>query len=348
MSTKINWRIPSAIILGLASLWPVSGSAQTPPKWPAQDISIVVPYPPGGGTDLTTRALAEEMGKALKTTISVINQPGASGSVGTVAVWNKPHNGYTIAANGILAFASYPVRGFTEGLYKDQKDWHFWIATYSPNAIVTKGGSGAKYKTMSDLLAAMKAKPGEVTFGTAGVGSGGYMGSEVLKMGTKLNYKHIAYQGGGPAIVGGLSGEVDIVPQLLMEMVDHIRAGKMNALAVLMDKPFKLSGAADIPAITDTVPDIKPFLPMGESFGIMVPKDTPANVVQAIDDAFKIAVQSETLKKFAAEKGSVILALSGNEAQAHVAKLSSIVSWTLYDAGQAKISPETLGIPRTK
>ena len=149
-------------------------------------------------------------------------------------------------------------------------------------------------------------------------------------------------------IIGGLSGEVDIVPQLLMEMVDHIRAGKMNALAVLMDQPFKLSGAADIPAITASVPDIKPYLPMGESFGIMVPKDTPAHVVKAIDEAFKIAVKSDTVKKFAAEKGSVVLALSGDEAQAHVAKLSSIVSWTLFDGGTAKISPEKFGFPRLK
>ena len=296
-----------------------------------------------GGTDLTTRALAEEMGKALKANVSVLNQPGASGSIGTIAVWNKPHNGYTIAANGLLAFASYPVMGYMENTYKD---WNIWIATYSPNAIVTKGGADAKYKNMNDLLAALKAKPGAVTFGTAGVGSGGYMGAEVLKMGTELPYKHIAYQGGAPAIVGGLSGEVDIVPQLLMEMVDHIRAGKMNALAVLMDKPFKLSGAADIPAITDSVPAIKPYLPMGESFGIMVPKDTPANVVKAIDEAFKVAVNSDTMKKFAAEKGSVILALSGDAAQAHVAKLSSIVSWTLFDGGTAKISPEKFGFPK--
>ncbi len=345
MSKKINWRIPTAIALGLVSIWPLSSSAQTPPKWPTQDISIVVPYPPGGGTDLTTRALAEEMGKALKTTISVINQPGAAGSIGTLGVWNKPHNGYTIAANGLLAFSSYPVMGFTENTYKD---WNIWVATYSPNAIVTKGGDGAKYKAMPDLLAALKAKPGEITFGTAGVGSGGYMGAEVLKLGTKIPYKHIAYQGGAPAIIGGLSGEVDIVPQLLMEMVDHIRAGKMNALAVLMDQPFKLSGAADIPAITASVPDIKPYLPMGESFGIMVPKDTPAHVVKAIDEAFKIAVKSDTVKKFAAEKGSVVLALSGDEAQAHVAKLSSIVSWTLFDGGTAKISPEKFGFPRLK
>ena len=344
MSKKTIWIIVAVVIVGFAFLWPQLNKKEEVKKWPTQDISIIVPYPPGGGTDLTTRALADEMAKALKASVSVINMPGASGSVGTIAVWNKPHDGYNIAANGLLAFASYPVMGYTD---KSYKDWHIWIATFSPNAIVTKG-DGGKYKNMNDLLADLKAKPGQVTFGTAGVGTGGYMGSEVLKAGTKLAYKHVPYQGGAPAIVAGLSGEVDVVPQLLMEMVDHIRAGKMNALAVLMDQPFKLSGAADIPAITTSVPAIKPYLPMGESFGIMVPKDTPPQVVKAIDDAFKIAVKSETVKKFAEQKGSVVLALSGEEAQAHVAKLSSIVSWTLFDGGTAKISPEKFGIPRMK
>ena len=345
MNKKMLWIIAAVVIIGLAFVWPqLNQKKEEVKKWPMQDISIVVPYPPGGGTDLTTRAIADEMAKALKANVSVVNMPGASGSVGTIAVWNKPHDGYTIAANGLLAFASYPVMGYTDKTYKD---WNIWIATFSPNAIVVKG-EGGKYKNINDLLADLKARPGQVTFGTAGVGTGGYMGSEVLKAGTKLDYKHVPYQGGAPAIVAGLSGEVDVVPQLLMEMVDHIRAGKMNALAVLMDQPFKLSGAADIPGISAAVPAIKPYLPMGESFGIMVPKDTPPHIVKAIDDAFKIAVKSEVVKKFADQKGSVVLALSGEEAQAHVAKLSSIVSWTLFDGGTAKISPEKFNIPRLK
>ena len=345
MSKKMIWVLAAVVIIGIAFLWPqLNQKKEDTKKWPTQDISIVVPYPPGGGTDLTTRALADEMAKALKANVSVVNMPGASGSVGTIAVWNKPHDGYTISANGLLAFASYPVMGYTDKTYKD---WHIWIATFSPNAIVVKG-EGGKYKNMGDLLADLKARPGQVTFGTAGVGTGGYMGAEVLKAGTKLANKHVPYQGGAPAIVAGLSGEVDVVPQLLMEMVDHIRAGKMTALSVLMDQPFKLSGAADIPGVATSVPDIKPYLPMGESFGIMVPKDTPPHVVKAIDDAFKVAVKSDVVKKFADQKGSVVLALSGDAAQAHVAKLSSIVSWTLFDGGTAKVSPEKFGIPRLK
>ena len=347
MQKKTLWIVAAVVVAALAFMWPqFNQKAPEVKKWPTQDITVVVPYPPGGGTDLTVRALADEMSKALKVNVSVVNMPGASGSVGTINVWNKPHDGYTIAANGFLAFTSYPVMGYTDKTYKD---WHLWVATFSPNAIVVKG-EGGKYADMNALLADMKAKPGQVTFGTAGVGTGGYMGSEMSKAARRED--DAVPEGRDPAwlyaIVAGLSGEVDVVPQLLMEMVDHIRAGKLKAAAVLMDQPFKLQGAADLPAISQYVPEIKPYLPMGESFGIMVPKDTPPHVVKAIDDAFKIAVKSETLKKFTEQKGSLILALSGDEAQAHVAKLASIVSWTLFDAGTAKTSPEKFGIPRLK
>jgi len=344
VSKKTIWIVAAVVIVAAAVVWPMLGkhSAVEVKKWPTQDISVIVPYPPGGGTDLTVRTLAEEMAKELKVTMTVVNQPGASGSVGTIGVWNKPHDGYTIAANGMLAFTSYPVMGYMPQTYKD---WHIWIATFSPN-VVAVNAANPKYANMKALLDAMKEKPGQISAGTAGVGTGGHIGAEVIKAATKLQYKHVPYQGGAPAIVALLSNEVDYAPQLSMEVVDMLRSGKLKGLAVLMDKPLKVSGMPDVPSILDTVPGAKPYLPMGESFGIMVPKDTPPNVVQAIDAAFKKAVQSETMKKFAEQKGIVILGLSGEEAQKYVAKLSSIVSWILYDDGIAKISPEKFGIPR--
>lgn len=345
MNKKMLWIIVAVVILGLAVFWPsLNKSTTSETKWPTQDITMIVPYPPGGGTDLTVRALADEMAKELKVSITVVNSPGASGSVGTIAAWNKPHDGYTIVGNGMLAFASYPVMGYTDKTYKD---YYLWVATYSPNVVVTKADN-AKYADMNALLAALKANPGQVKVGTAGVGTGGHIGMEVIKAGTKVDYKHVPYQGGAPAIVAGLSGEVDIVPQLSMEMLDMIKAGKFKALATLMDKPMKVAGGPDIPSIVEFAPEMKPLLPMGESFGFMLPKDTPAPVIKAIDAAYKKAVNGETLKKFAEQKGVVILGLSGEEAQAHVAKLSQIVGWTLFDSGAAKISPEKFGIERLK
>lgn len=344
MSKKMIWIIAAVVIVAVAVVWPMMNKQSTVEvkKWPTQDITVIVPYPPGGGTDLTVRTLVEEMAKELKVSMSVVNQPGASGSVGTIGAWNKPHDGYTIAGNGMLAFTSYPVMGYMTQTYKD---WHLWVATYSPN-VVAVNGTNPKYADMKALLAAMKEKPGQISAGTAGVGTGGHIGAEVIKAGTKLEYKHVPYQGGAPAIVALLSGEIDYAPQLSMEVVDMLRSGKFKGLAVLMDKPLKVSGMPDVPSILDAAPGAKPYMPMGESFGIMVPKDTPANVVAAIDAAFKKAVQSETMKKFAEQKGIVVLGLAGDDAQKHVAKLSSIVSWILFDGGVAKTSPEKFGIPR--
>ena len=100
------------------------------------------------------------------------------------------------------------------------------------------------------------------------------------------------------------------------------------------------------PSITDTHPELKSIVPLGETFGIAVPKDTPKDVVKKIDEAFKKAIESETMKKFAKEKGVEVLGYSGDEAQEFVEKLASTVDWALYDGGVAKISPEKFDIAK--
>ena len=332
---KKVWMLGAALLTLTA---PLTGQA----AWPERDVSVIVPYPAGGGTDLTVRIITNEMAEILGINMPVTNKPGASGSVGTVETWNKPHDGYTIVGNGMLAFANYPVLGYHD---KTWKDWHIWIATYSPNIVVTKAGND-KYKSMADVVADMKARPGKVTVGAAGVGTGGHLGMEVLKSGAGVTYKLVPYEGGAKAITAGLSGEVDLLVQLSMEELDHIKAGKFKALGALSDGPFKTAGTADIPSVAVEIPEMAPLLPMGESFGFMVPKDTPAEIVKKIDDAFHAAMKSEKLKKFADDKGVALLGLSGDEAQAHVAKLASIVSWIWYDGSIAKKSPEQFDIPR--
>ena len=327
-----------ALLSAIALAFSLSAHA----AWPERDISIVVPYPAGGSTDLTARAVANEMASILKVSMPVNNKPGASGSVGTVEVWNKPHDGYTILANGMMAFSNYPVLGYHD---KTWKDWHIWIATFTPNVVVTKANND-KYKTLNDVLADMKANPGKIRVGSAGVGTGGHLGMEVLKSGTDVQYKHVPYEGGAKAITAGLSGEVDILTQLSMEEIDHIRAGKFKALAAMTTGPYKADGIADVPSIVDVVPSMAPLMPMGELTGILVPKDTPPEVVKAIDAAFKQAVQSESMKKLAKEKGIILTSYSGEDAQAQVARLASIVSWILYDNKIAKKSPEEFNIPR--
>ena len=342
----IVWGIVIALVVVVALAWPkFSDKFQAEPKsnWPEKDITMVVPFNPGGGTDLTTRALADEMSKHLGKNISVVNTPGASGSVGTLSVQNAKHDGYTMLGNGFMAFVSYPVMGYTE---QTHRDWNIWIATLSPNVIAVKEDS--KYKDVDSLIKGLKDNPGAVSVGTAGIGTGGHIASEVLKSSLGFDYKHVPYQGGNPAILATLSGEVDFAPQLSMEMVDMLRGKKLKGLAALTDKPLEIDGADPIPAITDTHPELKSIVPLGETFGIAVPKDTPKDVVKKIDEAFKKAIESETMKKFAKEKGVEVLGYSGDEAQEFVEKLASTVDWALYDGGVAKISPEKFDIAKPK
>ena len=125
------------------------------------------------------------------------------------------------------------------------------------------------------------------------------------------------------------------------------RGGKLKGLAALTEKPLEIEGADPIPSISELIPELKSIVPLGEAFGIAVPKDTPESVVvKKIDEAFKKAMESESMKKFASEKGVEILGYSGDEAQKFVEKLASTVNWALYEGGVAKISPEEFDIAK--
>ena len=321
-----------------ALVWPMSAQAE----WPERDISVTVPYPAGGSTDLNARTVAHIMAGILKVNMPVINKPGASGSVGTVDVWNRPRDGYNVLFNGMLAFVNYPVLGYHD---KTWRDWHIWISTFTPNVVVTRA-ENKDLNSFADVVAAMKAKPGQVTVGSAGMGTGGHIGMEVLAAGTGVTYKHVPYEGGAKAITAALSGEVDIVTQLSMEEIDHIRAGKFKALGALTADTYTAEGIQPIPSVGSEVADVAYLLPMGEFTAMAVPKDTPDEIVKKLDAAFNEAMKSDELAKFAQEKGILVTPYTGQAAQDHMAKLASIVSWILFDAGVAKNSPEQFDIPR--
>ncbi len=172
------------------------------------------------------------------------------------------------------------------------------------------------------------------------------MGIEIIRRAGKFEYKHVPYQGGNPAIIATLGGEVDFTPQLSMEMTDMFRAGKLRALASLSDKPLEIDGVKPIPSLGDELADLKKTLPMGEFFGLTMPKDAPPEAIKKIDEAFKKAMQSETMKKFAKDKGVVLVGYGPEESMKKLDNLASVVCWTLFDTGTAKISPEKFNIAK--
>lgn len=310
-------------------------------KYPSRDINMVVPWNPGGSTDLTGRALGDAMGKSLGTNIVVTNTPGSDGSVGCLTVEKAEKDGYNILANGMLAMTAMPVLGYTETTYRD---WDFYLATFTPNVLAVRKDS--PYQTAQDLLDDMKAHPGTITDGTGGMGSGGHLGIEVLCAQSGLTYKHVPYEGGSKAITAALAGEVDFTSQLLVEMQDMFISGDMRALANFTAEDIVLENGTVIPSILNFIPEMESKLPMGETTGLAIPKGEPEEVLTALDTAFDAAMKNEDFLSFCKTKGFILNPMGREAAATYVADLASTVTWTLYDCGVATISPEKFDISR--
>jgi tripartite-type tricarboxylate transporter receptor subunit TctC len=157
--------------------------------------------------------------------------------------------------------------------------------------------------------------------------------------------RHVPYAGGNPAVVATISGESNVVMQLSMEQADMIRAGKLKPLANMSNRPLNISGFGEVPPITKYYPN---FPSIGSHFGIMLAKGVPPEVVIAVSKAFDVASKSEALAKFADQKAVFLVNLKEAEADKKMEEVASIVTWTLFDTGSAKISPAQFNIPKSK
>jgi tripartite-type tricarboxylate transporter receptor subunit TctC len=311
-------------------------------KWPEKTINMTVPYGAGGTTDLTARALASAMGQSLGVTINVINTPGAGGSAGSLNVQNAPVDGYSFLANGMLAFTTMPVNGYTE---KTFRDWDIWIATYAPNCIIVRKDS--PFNTIQDLIGAIRSRPGQVSAGTAGIGSGGHFGAEVIKAVAGADYKHITYAGGGPALQGTLAGEVDFCPQLLAEYKDLIIAGEVKALCVLAEEDISLAPGVVVPSIKKAYPaESAKYLPMGEVTGILLPKGLSEDKLKKVDAAFEAAVKDKAFLELTSVRSFSVIPKGRAESQTYLEAFAGKAVYLLYDAGAVTIDPAKFNFKR--
>jgi len=321
---------------------PAGGDAA---NYPTRDITVVVPWGAGGGTDLTVRSLAAQMEGELGTNMPILNMGGAGGSIGLQDVYDSPRDGYRILGTSMSAIATVEVMGLADVPFAS---WHVWNSAFTPNAIVVPGDS--PFQTLQDLIDAMAASPNTITMGSAGPGSSGHVGGVVFTESAGVTFRHIPYEGGNPAILATLGGEVDFNAQLLSEVIDHIRSGDLRALATLSDQPIEIDvpggSSIVIPSAGSYVAELGSWLPLGGSFGIMAPVDTPDNIVAAIDTAYAAAVASAEFAEFAADRGKVVVGMNRTQSAAYVAGVASRVGWTLWDSGAAPVDPASLGIPR--
>ncbi len=306
--------------------------------WPEKPITLIVPWGAGGATDQVTRVVAGALEAPLGQKVVVVNQPGASGSIGSKAALDAPKDGYTWTAGAAKDLGTYAVTG---KLDTSIKDWHLFLSSALVNVISVNPDSDIK--DMAGFLAAMKAGNGTAV-GTSGVNSAGHSAMEALVKASGGGYKHVTYDGGAKAVLSTVSGETQATSQLITEQIEMLKAGRLRPLAVLADAPIEVPGLGTIPAITDVLPDFKPT-PI--YFGVFVPKGVPDDVVTKLEAAWLGDIaKSKALMDYTTNKGSVMTVHAGDDAQDRVWASIQSNAWLLHDGGKSVKSPEDLGIPR--
>lgn len=311
-----------------------AASAQWQPDHPIQ---IIVPWSAGGSTDQVTRVVAPIIEEALGQSVVVVNQPGASGSIGTAAALDAPRDGYTWTANAIANNATYSVTGLVENTNIDDYRVYLHVA----NVPVVSVNVDSPYQTFGDLLAAMEAGE-DVTVATAGVNSSGGMALAAINEQAPINARMIAYDGGNPAVIATASGEAVATTQLAVEQSEMIRGGRLRALAALSASPLEIEGIDPIPSIRDWLPDM-PLAP--DYFGVFIPAGAPQEVYDTMDAIWAEHVMtSEALQSYALERGAFFDPSYGDEARALAMPVVISEACARVDRNEAVIDLSEIGI----
>jgi len=318
-----------------------AASMATAADYPQRDISNVVVWSAGGGTDVCNRIVSAEMQSFLPVRINVTNKPGGvAGSIGMSYVHSKPADGYTL-----VGLSESVVTASVQDGWKQKMDvWYPFIIAGSPDLISVT--ADAPYKTLSDLVDAAKKAPNTIKASASGAGSIHHLNLLALMKGTGAKLDFIPYPGSAPAQNAAMTGEVTVVVTSLAEQQQLLKAGKLRPLGMLVPDAFELDGVGTIPSAFSSNAELSEYLPISQAIGMAVRNDAPDDVKQKLTEAFKKALETDAVKKWAAESYYVISGKTGEEARAEFAKLESLFAWTLHDLGAAKLDPATLDIPK--
>jgi tripartite-type tricarboxylate transporter receptor subunit TctC len=311
-----------ALLLGTALLVPFSAHAQ---PYPNRPIKIIVPYAAGGAVDIVARAIGQPLAEALKQPVIVDNRPGASANIGMEMVAKAAPDGYTLlmASTGIATnMALFPNLTF------DGRRDFVPIAKigYAPLVIVVPAAS--PIKLLKDLIAMAKAEPGKLTYASAGNGSSGHLAGELLKSTAKIDVLHVPYKGGAPAITDLLGERITFMPINPVEVIAHIRAGKLRALAVASEKRVPL------------LPDVPTVAEAGLSgyeasvwWGLASPGKTPPEIIRQLNIETNSALANPAVANKLAELGVVVTPSTPDDFAAFIASQTELWSRVIRSGG---------------
>ncbi|WP_353154418.1 tripartite tricarboxylate transporter substrate binding protein [Pollutimonas bauzanensis] len=255
-------------------------------EYPDRSISWVVPYAAGGGTDVVARTLANEMSKSLGQSIVIENKPGANTAIGASQVARAQNDGYTVgsADNATLALNQHL---FPKLTYLPESDFAF-VGGLARFPYVLVVNPGLPVNSISDLLTLAKEKPGAISYGSPGMGGPNHVAMELLQQRTGTEFLHVAYRGAAPVMQDLIAGQIQFALIDTASSIQYIQSKRVRPIAVSTEK--RLTSLPDVPTFTEA--GVADFIAFSWQ-GMIVPKNTPAPVIEKLNSALNTALSSE-------------------------------------------------------
>jgi tripartite-type tricarboxylate transporter receptor subunit TctC len=321
-------RIAALLLLGcLFGAGPVG--AQETKGYPNRPIRIVVPYPPAGGTDIVARIVADPIAAVLGEPIIIENRGGAAGILGTDIVAKSAPDGYTI----LFTLSSHTINPklYDKLPFDVEKDFvPISLAALIPQILVANPSLPAN--NIRELIALAKSEPGKLNYASVGTGSPGHIAGELFKLKTGVDMVHVPYKGGGPAVTDTLAGQVQLLFVSLPAALQHVRAGRLKALAVTSDQ--RSLAAPEVPTIAESgVPDCV----VNSWYGALAPAKTPPQILARLQAAFAQVLAQPEVKAKLFQQGAEATASTSAEFEQRIR--AELKQWD-YVIHEAKIKAE--------
>lgn len=326
----------SVAVCGL-ELWNAASRGES--AYPRSDINGYIAWAAGGATDTTSRTLSMYARKYLGRNIILQNRTGATGAIATEFVYNQPADGYSLLFNA----ENPPLYKLMNISQVDYTNFYPVLLTGSQVPVVVVPPD-SPHASITDLIAAAHAAPGQIKIGISGVGGLPYNVAVMLQSTSGISFNKVPFDGDSAILAALMGRHVDISVVNYSAAVDLAKAGRIRILTVMNDK--RLKSAPHVEAIGEVLPAYTSYFPWGAFVGVFVHKNAPREVRDTLTDAFQNAFNEGRFQLYLEDNFIQPLGLSGEQANAFIRRWQSVTAWLLEDAGVSHISAQQLGIPR--
>jgi tripartite-type tricarboxylate transporter receptor subunit TctC len=287
--------------------------------YPNKPVTVIVPYPPGGSTDVIGRVIAQAFGQQFKQTFVVENRAGFGGNVGAKAVASAPKDGYTLLMGAVTAHAISQTLAPGKANYNLEKD-------FAPISMVGKVpltlvvGNGVPVNTLPEFIALLKKEPDKLTFASAGIGTTQHLGGELFMQLTQTRMLHVPYKGSGPAMTDLLGGQVQATFETGPAIVPYLKGGRIKTIAYANEK--RSSVMPDVPTAAEAG---LPSFNVSATYGLLAPAGTPKEVIDKLNAAVKLALEQPEVKAMLDGQAVEASYTTPDQTRAHIA--GEIAKW---------------------